>query len=241
MEKIGTEIVTLLKKIQEVSKDYADIKDVFLDDSNMELLEDSVSVLKLLNNSRKALILTKFKFFLKGLNHESADKQSIEKLIDYVDNQAKAEIITNSFDKVITANSKLACCLMGLMLNDMIKTNEAVTQEELTILQALPMMNDYDVKNFHHLYKECDWGVGRTRIQGSKITKICDILGTTPDNVFYTINLLERTNLVIREGEVSLDIDEDDMEFSTTQYDDVRYFNTLSRKLYEYTCVLFQE
>lgn len=69
MEKMSTEIATLFQKIQDVSKEYADIKDIFLDDSNMELVEDSVSVIKFLNNSRKALLLIKFKYFLRGLNY----------------------------------------------------------------------------------------------------------------------------------------------------------------------------
>lgn len=49
MEKMSTEIATLFQKIQDVSKEYADIKDIFLDDSNMELVEDSVSVTPLYN------------------------------------------------------------------------------------------------------------------------------------------------------------------------------------------------
>ena len=35
MEKMSTEIATLFQKIQDVSKEYADINDIFIDDSNM--------------------------------------------------------------------------------------------------------------------------------------------------------------------------------------------------------------
>ena len=42
MEKLSTEITTLLNKIQEVSEEYADLKDIFLDDSSVELFEDSI-------------------------------------------------------------------------------------------------------------------------------------------------------------------------------------------------------
>jgi hypothetical protein len=37
------------------------------------------------------------------IDYENADKESIEKLIRYVDNQSKAEFITNSFDKIISS------------------------------------------------------------------------------------------------------------------------------------------
>lgn len=241
MEKIRKEMVALFKKIQDVSDDYADVKEIFLDNSSMELLEDSIGVIKLLSNSRKAFVLTKFKFFIKGLNYECADKESLEKLIAYVDDKDKAEFITNSFDKVIIANSKLACSLMGLMLNDMVKSKQTVTQPDLTIMQALSTMNDYDVKNFHYLYKACDWGVGKTEIRGSSIVKVCDIISTTSENITYTVNLLERANLVTREGAVSTEPMEEYSEELITRYADVRYFNTLSRTLYKYTSLLFQK
>ena len=153
MKKLVGEMSDLLNKIVKFSDDYADVKDIFLNDSTMELAEDAIGSLKFLNNSRKALSIIKFKYFLKGLNYENADKESIEKLIRYVDNQSKAEFITNSFDKIISSNSKLACCVMGLMLNDIGQHNDDISQEDLIMLNALPMLNDFDIKNFHYLYK----------------------------------------------------------------------------------------
>ena len=131
MKKLVGEMSDLLNKIVKFSDDYADVKDIFLNDSTMELAEDAIGSLKFLNNSRKALSIIKFKYFLKGLNYENADKESIEKLIRYVDNQSKAEFITNSFDKIISSNSKLACCVMGLMLNDIGQHNDDISQEDL--------------------------------------------------------------------------------------------------------------
>ena len=153
MKKLVGEMSDLLNKIVKFSDDYADVKDIFLNDSTMELAEDAIGSLKFLNNSRKALSIIKFKYFLKGLNYENADKESIEKLIRYVDNQSKAEFITNSFDKIISSNSKLACCVMGLMLNDIGQHNDDISQEDLIMLNALPMLNDFDIKNFHYLLK----------------------------------------------------------------------------------------
>ena len=54
----------LLNKIVKFSDDYADVKDIFLNDSTMELAEDAIGSLKFLNNSRKALSIIKFKYFI---------------------------------------------------------------------------------------------------------------------------------------------------------------------------------
>lgn len=242
MEKLSTEITTLLNKIQEVSEDYADLKDIFLDDNSVELFEDSVSTIKFLNNSRKAFSLIKFKFFLKGLNHENVDKESISMLIEYVDNPIKAEFITNSFAKIVTANSKLACCIMGLMLNEMTKNKREVSQEELMILQALPMLNDFDIKNFNYLYQVVLHRKGKNHnIMDRDYSKAAQICHTTTCNIKLTVDVLEKYNLVDKDADVSLDIDADDLDFSSVDYDEDVYFNSLSDKLYMYSSILFKE
>lgn len=242
MEKISTEIATLFKKIQDISKEYADIKDIFLDDGNMELVEDSVSVIKFLNNSRKALLLIKFKYFLRGLNYENVEKESINKLIAYVDTQEKAEFITNSFDKIISSNSKLSCCIMGLLLNDMTKRRCNITQEELMILQVLPMLNDFDIKNFYYLYKIVSKRKGKYHnIVSSDIELCAKKCNTIKKNIYLTIDVLEKYGLVDKEADVSLDVDKDHFDMSSVDYDEDVYFNSLSEKLYSYVQVLFLE
>mgnify|MGYP007003807143 FL=1 len=240
MEKISTEIATLFQKIQDVSKEYADIKDIFLDDNNMELVEDSVSVIKFLNNSRKALLLIKFKYFLRGLNYENVEKESINKLIAYVDTQEKAEFITNSFDKIISSNSKLSCCIMGLLLNDMTKRKCNITQEELMILQVLPMLNDFDIKNFFYLYNIVAKRKGKYHnIVTSDIECCAKKCNTVKKNIYLTIGVLEKYGLVDKEADVSLDLDEDNFDMSSVDYDEDVFFNSLSEKLYGYIQVLF--
>ena len=208
MEKLGTEVVDLFKKVQEVSNDYADIKDILVDDSSAELLEDSVSVLKLLNCSRKAFLHIKFKAFLRGLNRDNANKESIERLVQYVENQDRAEFITNSFDKVLFANSKLVCCLIGIMINELVVNKRDVSQEELMLLQALSVLNDFDVTHFYYLHKQCCRNKGYNRITESCIAKVCENIHTTPDKIALTIKMLEKANLIEKDAEVRLDMDE---------------------------------
>lgn len=240
MEPISEEVSSLFKKIQQVAEDYSDIKDIFLDDQTTELLEDSVSTLKLLNNSRRAFSLLKFKFFLKGLNYQNVNKESISKLIEYVDNQDKAEFITNSFNKIIASNSKYSCCLMGLLLNEMIEKKKEISQIDLMLLQVLPILNDFDLKNFYYLYKMQQNKNGKNHNISDKVisesAKMCE---TEKSNMMLTINILEKYNFIDKDADVSLDIDSKDIDFSSVDYDESLYFNKLSEKLYEYTHVLF--
>lgn len=48
MKKLVGEMSDLLNKIVKFSDDYADVKDIFLNDSTMELAEDAIGSLKFL-------------------------------------------------------------------------------------------------------------------------------------------------------------------------------------------------
>lgn len=236
MLELTQQLYNLFEKFQTVSSEYADYKDILFDDINTELAADSFKTLKLLNNGRKIWSITRFKFFIKGLNLNS-NEESIQKLINYVDNKDKAEFITNTFEKIMLSNSKLACCVMGIMLNDMCKTNKNISQENLVILQALSMMNDFDITNFTHLMSISPWGKNKKY----KPVRISDIQGCvnkyndTIQGIDLTINLLEKYGLIESNGEVDLSINSDDVDFSSAEYEKYSEFNILSQTLYEYT------
>ena len=236
MLELTQQLYNLFEKFQTVSSEYTDYKDILFDDINTELAEDSFKTLRLLNNGRKIWSITRFKLFIKGLNLNS-NEESIQKLINYVDNKDKAEFIISTFEKILLSNSKLACCVMGIMLNDICNTNKNISQENLVILQALSMMNDFDIKNFTHLMSISPWG----KNQKSKTIKISDIQGCvnkyndTAQGIELTINLLEKYGLIKSNGEIDLNMDSDDVDLSSAEYDKYYEFNTLSQTLYEYT------
>ena len=72
----------------------------------------------------------------------------------------------------------------------------------------------------------------------SKAAQICH---TTTRNIKLTVDVLEKYNLVDKDADVSLDIDADDLDFSSVDYDEDVYFNSLSDKLYMYSSILFKE
>lgn len=175
-------------------------------------------------------------------NYENADKESIEKLIRYVDNQSKAEFITNSFDKIISSNSKLACCVMGLMLNDIGQHNDDISQEDLIMLNALPMLNDFDIKNFHYLYNISSKNHKSNHNISPKDIKECvQLYNITRRNLYLTMGVLEKYNLMDKNIDVDLDIDEDNLDFSSVDCDETYYFNSISQKLYTYSSMLFKD
>lgn len=236
MPELTRQLYNLFEKFQTLSSEYADYKDILFDDINTELAEDSFKTLKLLNNGRKIWSITRFKYFIKGLNLNS-NEESIQKLINYVDDKDKAEFITNTFEKILQSNSKLACCVMGIMLNDMCESNKSISQNNLVILQALSMMNDFDITNFTHIISISPWGKNKKY----KTIKINDIQGCvnkyndTTQGIGLTINLLEKYGLIESDGEIDLSLDSDDVDFSSADYEKYYQFNTLSQILYEYT------
>jgi len=236
MELLSTQLTNLFEKFQTISDEYSDYKELVFNDYNLELAEDSIKVLKLLNNGRKVWSMTKFKNFIKGLNIDS-NEENINKLINYVDNKEKAEFITNSFEKILSSNSKLACCTLGIMLNDLCTNEKNITQGNLVILQALSMMNDFDIINFTHLMIIRPWGksVKYNQVSSQDINKCAKKYNNDVSDINLTIQLLEKYGLIENEGEIDLSMDSDDIDFSSAEYKEKHYFNLLSKKLFEYT------
>lgn len=55
MNNVIKQIPSLVEKLNSLSGEYAELKELFFDDYSIELAEDSIRVLKLLNSGRKYL------------------------------------------------------------------------------------------------------------------------------------------------------------------------------------------
>jgi hypothetical protein len=241
MNNVVKQIPSLIEKLNSLSGEYAELKELFFDDYSIELAEDSIKVLKLLNSGRKYLEMIKFKHFIKGLNLDT-DEENIQKLIDYIDNSEKAEFVINVFDKILMSNSKLACCTIGLLLNDLCITKKNISQHDLVILQALAMMNDFDITNFTHLMSTITWDKkAKYKIINSQNKKTCyNKYGDSYECLDLTIKLLEKYGLVDADGEIDLSVDTDNVDLSSADYDKYFQFNLLSKRLYSYTQKIVQ-
>lgn len=143
-----------VKNVYDKVAQLSDLKDIIFEDENMELVCDSIAVARYLKKGAEIYNMTKFRYFLKGLKSDNASEQQLNELYDYIDNSNKAEFISGVFKKIISSNSKLACYVMGIYMNEMIEKKKDITQTDMIILNALENINDFDIKNFKIIMEE---------------------------------------------------------------------------------------
>ncbi|WP_026883545.1 hypothetical protein [Clostridium akagii] len=233
---ISEQLSIVMDKVKACSSSYADLKDSIIGENTFELLGDSVKVLALLNNSRKLYCLTKFKSFLEGINFETVSEENLQKLIEYVDNSEKAEFITSTFDKILSANSKIACSVIGLLVNEMCIKKRDVQQSDLMLTQALCIMNDFDVKNFVHLMDMRKWKEGsKFKAITNKTMKVFrEKYNISELDLNLSLQVIGKGGLTEKEGEAKLDMDSDNPELSSVSYEETIYFNMLAKRLHMY-------
>lgn len=123
-----------------------------------EILSKSSKVIggitKIYNISEKIL----FKRFLKGLsskinNQNIIDYKSKQKLNDYLSKQQNVEFVYNTIRKSLSANSLNCTELLAIIVGEILQKQIEMTQENITIIDALHSLNDYDLSNFYKIYK----------------------------------------------------------------------------------------
>ncbi len=124
----------------------------------IEILSKSSTVIggiaKIYNISGKII----FKRFLKGLsskinNQSIIDYKSKQKLDDYLSKQQNIEFVYNTIRKSLTANSLKCTELLAIIVGEILQKQLEMTQENITIVDALHSLNDYDLNNFYKIYK----------------------------------------------------------------------------------------
>lgn len=123
-----------------------------------EILSKSSKVLsgiaKIYNISEKIT----FKRFLKGLsskinNQNIIDYKSRQKLDDYLSKSQNLEFIYNTIKKSLTSNSSNCTELLAIIVGEILQKQIEMTPENITIIDALHSLNDYDLNNFYKIYK----------------------------------------------------------------------------------------
>lgn len=221
------QIKNLAERVFSFSNDYSELKDLL--DDNLELISDSVKVLNLLRRGYSQL---KFKNFLKGFNIENPEDGDIKRLINYIDNKEKSEFIASTFDKILTSNSKIACCIMGLLFNEITKDNRNIEQSDLVLINALSRMNDYDIENFVHLFyiNQCNNNYDTLKITDGMKSKLKVHYNVSDLNLYLSLNTMFNVGLL----ETRLYDINDEGNFSIHNFDSSYFFNLLSVELYKY-------
>lgn len=150
-KEFNEKTIEVLEKINEHLQTYVDKKDSL---PILEVVGDASSLVGFLTKSISWIGKMKFKAFLKGLFYENPSPHEMDKLLKYIEKSEKrTEFITNELDKVLASNSKIACCIMGILTSKMINLNRDATYEDLLLIQALKELNDFEIKSFIKLCK----------------------------------------------------------------------------------------
>lgn len=151
-----TNLVNLLEDVS-TNINELEIFDTSLEDWNDILSKSSKiigGIIKIYNFSEKII----FKRFLKGLsskinNQNIIDSKSKQKLDDYLSKQQNIEFVYNTIRKSLTANSLKCTELLAIIVGEVLQKQLEMTQENITIIDALHSLNDYDLNNFYKIYK----------------------------------------------------------------------------------------
>ncbi len=151
-----TNLVGLLEDVN-TNIDEFEILDTSLEDWTEILSKSSKvigSIVKIYNVSEKIT----FKRFLKGLNSKINNKNIIDykskqKLDNYLSKNQNIEFVYTTIRKSLTANSLNCTELLAIIVGEILQKQIEMTPENITIIDALHSMNNYDLDNFYIIYK----------------------------------------------------------------------------------------
>ncbi len=152
-------LTTLVDWLEDTNNNINDFKilDTSFEDWT-EILSKSSKVIggivKIYNISEKII----FKRFLKGLsskinNQNIIDYETKQKLDNYLSKNQNIEFIYTTIRKSLTANSLNCTELLAIIVGEILQKQIEMTPENITIIDALHSMNNYDLDNFYMIYK----------------------------------------------------------------------------------------
>lgn len=122
-----------------------------------ELVMTSTSIGKLLYSGVKYAHQKRFQAFLKGLCGNGAINESdINRLKRYINNEERAEFISDQINNVLRTHSKKATLIMGIKLYKLVEENQNPSYDDLLLLNALINLYDKDIINLQFLLTELE-------------------------------------------------------------------------------------
>ena len=134
--------------------EYLSVKNGILNDDYLAILGDGATVVKGLTSIANLVKKKRLAYFLKGLSvDEEPSFEQLCRMSDFIDDEEKAEFISDVIDKILNANSKLASYLVGLLVCRIINSEESVSHEALTYVNAMSNLFDDDIRNFETIHR----------------------------------------------------------------------------------------
>ena len=139
-----------------------------------------------------------FKRFLKGLSTQinstkSIDYESKKKLADYLSKNKNIEYIYTTIRKSLTANSLNCTELLAIILGEILQKQLEMTPENITIIDALHTINDYDLNNFYKIYT----AMQQESLRNIRLDKLYQIF--TKESIQISINKLVNLQIIFQD------------------------------------------
>jgi hypothetical protein len=231
-------------------KKYLDLRDKVLDNEFVQLAGDVSKVVSFVRGANQLIVNKRFNSFLKGFSdNEVPTQEQIEKLIKYIDDESKAEFISDTFTKILLANSSKACLLMGTLLKSIVDQGGDLDHDKLVCISALTNFFDIDLKNFKTIFDFIDEKSAKSNPVGASRKKLKTFTldglgkfskdkGLNYSSILLTVEKSVTSQLVSRSYQANISVEYDkDMDMTdvdNTDIDEYYHMNQSAILLREY-------
>ncbi|MFD2116362.1 hypothetical protein ACFSTH_08245 [Paenibacillus yanchengensis] len=199
-------------------KRYLNLKEGIFDNEYLEIAGDTVQFIGAVKKISSLIMQKRFESFLKGFDNEDPNVDQIERLIKYVNNERKAEFLSDTLSKIMLARSTKACVIMGTLFSSLIDDKANISHIDLIGLQALSQFFDDDIVNYVFIcrYIQMKGENKYTVLWGSKFIQALNNEGLEEESVMLTIEKSVSNQLLSKINDVELSIDDDHPSFSSS-------------------------
>ncbi|THE09171.1 DNA-directed RNA polymerase [Bacillus timonensis] len=226
----------MLKKSNEIIdsalehfKRYLELKDQILNNEYVQVFSELSKIAQFVKGTNHLIVNRKFQKFLEGFNEneEPLDNQ-INKLVNYVTDEDKAEFIADTFTKVMLTNSSKASLIMGSILHSVISTEGPLEHEKLVCINALTTFFNNDLENVKFIYEYMQEN-NRKRLYLPNLIRYCKEKNINNSSVVLTVEKCVSSQIMFREFETdisaSVDVDNESVDIDNNDVDEYHKFS----------------
>lgn len=222
----------MLDSISEKLKDYLDIRDRILDNEYMQVFGDSSKIVGLLRNASSLISQKRFEAFLRGFKpDEIPTDYQLSKLRDYIDNEEKAQFISDTLSKILLSKSTKSCTILGIIMYDVIENQKNISYDYLVCIDALMNLFDKDIENVEFVYDYiATTKTGRFYREDKKFIDARKDRGVDKNSLELTLDKAVHHQVLRRfyEIDLDLDIDVETPSFSDGNVENDEYYSKTS-------------
>ncbi len=227
-----TNLVNWLKNTN-INIDEFEIIDTSFEDWG-EIITKSSKVLGFVVKAYNSFQQIIFRKFIKGLakkinNKEALDYASKQNLDDYLSKEKNLEFVYNTIRKSLTANSLKCTELLAIMVGEILLKQIEMSPENIIIIDALHVLNDYDLDNFYKIYNY----LSNKDDNKERLDILYKEIG---DDIKLSISKLINTQLIIQEyAKLGINNSPVGTIYGNIRKDDEKYIITysISKKLFD--------